>query len=110
MDKREEKRKEEEEEEEKRKEERRKGKKRSQVWNVKFRKVWNLLSSVWKNIDFLYTSMKNMCVWKSSVFVWILVWNSMDLFSFGIESIDTWFGTLYLVYGLVLESPKPISC
>ena len=38
---------------------------------------------------FLYTSMKTMCVWKSSVFVWILVWNSMDLSSFGIESIDT---------------------
>ena len=29
---------------------------------------------------------------------------------FGIESIDTWFGTLYLVYGLGLETPKLISC
>ena len=59
---------------------------------------------------FLYTSMKTLCVWKSSVFVWILVWNSMDLSSFGLESIDTWFGTLYFVYGLGLETPKFISC
>ena len=36
--------------------------------------------------------------------------NSMDFSSFGIESIDTWFGTLYLVYGLGLETPKLISC
>ena len=43
-------------------------------------------------------------------FVSILVWNSMDLSSFGIEHIDTWFGTLYLVYGLGLETPKLISC
>ena len=53
---------------------------------------------------FLYTSME--CygfVWKSSVFVW-------NLSSFGIESIDTWFGTLYFVYGLGLETPKLISC
>ena len=34
----------------------------------------------------------------------------MDLFSFGIESIDTWFRTLYLVYGLGLETLKLISC
>ena len=27
-----------------------------------------------------------------------------------IESIDTWFGTLYFVYGLGLETPKLISC
>ena len=59
---------------------------------------------------FLYTSMKTTCVWKSSVFVWILVGNSMDLSSFGLESIDTWFGTLYFVYGLGLETPKLISC
>ena len=59
---------------------------------------------------FLYASMKTMCVWKSTVFVWILVWNSMDLSSFGIESIDTWFGTLYFVYELGLETPKLISC
>ena len=59
---------------------------------------------------FLYTSMKTMRVWNSSVFIWIIVWNSMDLSSFGIESIDTWFGTLYLVYGLGLETPKLISC
>ena len=35
--------------------------------------------------------------------VWICV-------VFGIESIDTWFVTLYLVYGLGLETPKLISC
>ena len=34
----------------------------------------------------------------------------MDLSSFGIESIDTWFVTLYLVYGLGLETSKLISC
>ena len=27
-----------------------------------------------------------------------------------IESIDTWFGTLYFGYGLGLETPKLISC
>ena len=27
----------------------------------------------------------------------------MELSSFGIESMDTWFGTLYFVYGLGLE-------
>ena len=36
------------------------------------------------------------------------LYNSMDLSSFGIESIDTWFRTLYLVYGLCLETPKLI--
>ena len=36
-----------------------------------------------------------MCVWKSS---------------FGLESVDTWFGTLSFVYGLGLETPKLISC
>ena len=35
---------------------------------------------------------------------------SMELSSFGIESMDTWFGTLYFVYGLGLETPKLISC
>ena len=43
---------------------------------------------------FSYISMKTMCVWKSS---------------FGLESLDTWFGTLYFVYGLGLETPKIIS-
>ena len=38
------------------------------------------------------------------------LYNSLDLSSFGIESIDTWFGTLYPVYGLGLETPKLISC
>ena len=31
-------------------------------------------------------------------------------FSFGLESLDTWFRTLYLVYGLGLGTPKFISC
>ena len=38
------------------------------------------------------------------------LYNSMDLSSFGIEIIDIWFGTLYLMYGLGLETPKLISC
>ena len=33
------------------------------------------------------------------------VWKS----SFGLESLDTWFETLCLVYGLGLETPKLIS-
>ena len=39
--------------------------------------------------------MENMGVWKPS---------------FGLESLDTWFRTLYLVYGLGLGTPKLISC
>ena len=39
--------------------------------------------------------METMGVWKSS---------------FGLESLDTWFRTLYLVYGLGLGTPKCISC
>ena len=39
--------------------------------------------------------METMGVWKSS---------------FGLESLDTWFRTLYLVYGLGLGTPKLISC
>ena len=53
--------------------------------------VWNLLSFVWKSIDFF-------------------LYNSMDLSSFGIKRIDIWFGTLYFVYDLGLETPKLISC
>ena len=30
--------------------------------------------------------------------------------SFGLERLDTWFGTLYFVYGLGLETSKLISC
>ena len=30
--------------------------------------------------------------------------------SFGLESLDTWFRTLYLVYGLGLGTHKLISC
>ena len=39
--------------------------------------------------------METMGVWKSS---------------FGLESLDTWFRTLYLVYVLGLGTPKLISC
>ena len=38
------------------------------------------------------------------------LYNSMGLYSFGLESLDTWFRTLYLVYGLGLGTPKLISC
>ena len=40
----------------------------------------------------------------------LFLYNSMDLSSFGIESIDTWFRTLYLVGGLGVGTPKLISC
>ena len=30
--------------------------------------------------------------------------------SFSLDSLDTWFRTLYLVYGLGLGTPKLISC
>ena len=36
---------------------------------------------------------------------WV-VWKS----SFGLESLETWFRTLYLGYGLGLGTPKFISC
>ena len=39
--------------------------------------------------------METMGVWKSS---------------FGLESLDAWFRTLYLMYGLGLGTPKLISC
>ena len=39
--------------------------------------------------------METMGVWKSS---------------FGLESLDTWFRTLYLVYGLGFGTSKLISC
>ena len=39
--------------------------------------------------------METMGVWKSS---------------FGLESLDTWFRTLFLVYDLGLRTPKLISC
>ena len=41
------------------------------------------------------------------MFLYGIVWN---LSSFGIESIDIWFGTLYFVYELGLETSKLISC
>ena len=49
-------------------------------------------------------------VWKSSVFCMEAMHCVWNLSSFGIKSIDTWFGTLYFVYGLGLETPKLISC
>ena len=45
-------------------------------------------------------------VWKS-IEVCTIVWVCLVL---GIESINTWFGILYLVYGLGLETPNLISC
>ena len=59
-----------------------------EIWVYGF--VWNLLSSVWRSID-----------------VCTIVWVCIVL---GIKSIDTWFGTLYLVYGLGLDTPNLISC
>ena len=50
--------------------------------------------------------MKTMGVWKN-IDVCTIVWVCIVL---GIEIIDTWFGTLYLVYGLGLETPNLISC
>ena len=50
--------------------------------------------------------MKTMGVWKS-IDVCTIVSVCIVL---GIKSIDTWFGTLYLVYGLGLETPNFISC
>ena len=44
--------------------------------------------------------MKTMGVWKS-IDVCTIVWVCIVL---GIKSIDTWLGTLYLVYGLGLET------
>ena len=39
-----------------------------------------------------------------------IVHNSMDLCGFSLERLDTWFRTLYLMYGLGLETPNLISC
>ena len=39
-----------------------------------------------------------------------IVYNGMELCGFSLESLDTWFRTLYLVYGLGLGTPKLISC
>ena len=49
--------------------------------------VWNYEYLYGEKYRFLYTSMKTMCVGKSS---------------FGLESLDTWFGTLYFVHGFGL--------
>ena len=39
-------------------------------------------------------------------FEYSFVWKS----SFGLESLETWFRTLYIMYGLGLRTPKLISC
>ena len=39
-----------------------------------------------------------------------IVYNSMDLCGFSLESLYTWFRTLYLVCGLGVGTPKLISC
>ena len=39
-------------------------------------------------------------------FEYSFVWKS----SFGLESLETWFRNLYIMYGLGLGTPKPISC
>ena len=39
-----------------------------------------------------------------------ILYNSMDLCGSSLESLDTWFRTLCLVYGLGLGTPKLISC
>ena len=39
-----------------------------------------------------------------------IVYNSMELCGFSLESLDTWFRTLYLVCGLGVGTPKLISC
>ena len=54
--------------------------------------VWNLSMVLYGTMNIC---METMGVWKSS---------------FGLESLDTWVGTLYFVYGLSLETPKLISC
>ena len=39
-------------------------------------------------------------------FEYSFVWKS----SFGLEILETWFRTLYIMYGLGLGNPKLISC
>ena len=39
-----------------------------------------------------------------------ILYNSMDLCGFSLESLDSWFRTLYFVYGLDLGIPKLILC
>ena len=39
-------------------------------------------------------------------FEYNFVWKS----SFGLESLETWFATLYIMYGLGLGTPKRIYC
>ena len=39
-------------------------------------------------------------------FEYSFIWKS----SFGLESLETWFRTLYIMFGLGLGTPKLISC
>ena len=39
------------------------------ICRILYRNLWNLLSSVWKSIDFRTTSMETMCVYGSLVLV-----------------------------------------
>ena len=65
-------------------------------------------------MELLNLSMETMGVWKFEYgcmefgygYVHMGVWKS----SFSLDSLDTWFRTLYLVYGLGLGTPKLISC
>ena len=59
------------------------------------------LQEVW-NYEYLYGCYE-LCMEVEYGTIWYLS-------SFGIESIDIWFETLYFVYGLGLETPKLISC
>ena len=65
------------------------------VWNYEYLYVnyvcMELVKFCMEKYRFLYTSMKTVCVRKSSS---------------GLESLDIWFGTLSLVYGLGWKFPN----
>ena len=81
-DKREEKRKEEEKEEEEEEEEKRKEERRKRKEKITGMELGFLYRNVWN-----YGCMEK----------YRCLYNSMGLYSFGLESLDTWFRTLYLV-------------
>ena len=53
--------------------------------------------------EYGYDGYMSWVVWDLSI---VFVWKS----SFSLDSLDTWFRTLYLMYGLGLGTPKLISC
>ena len=56
--------------------------------------------------------METMGVWNSSMVLYgtmSICMETMGIWKSSLESLDTWFGTLYFVYGLGLETPKLIS-